>query len=190
MAGLETTGLKWQAVIERARALDPDAFDAIVEEFAPRVRGFLRRFVPVSELDDLLQELFLRMVRTIATYRDDGRFEAWVFQIARNLAVDHLRKTRGGMASIDGSDSAQFAGETAEDRDEAESGIEHGETMNRIEAALVQLPEAEREVILLRHFGRLSFEEIARMMNTPLGTALARAHRGLARLRSSVDDQR
>jgi len=61
------------------------------------------------------------------------------------------------------------------------------ESIGNVEKALERLPESEREVILLRHYGNLTFEEIAAIMGTPLGTALARAHRGLGKLRKWVE---
>ena len=66
-------------------------------------------------------------------------------------------------------------------------GIEHDETMDRLQAALLELTEPERVVILLRHYGQLSFSEIAEYMETPIGTALARSHRGLEKLRSLME---
>jgi len=180
--------IDWLSVMERARRLDPDAFDLLVEEYAPRVRGFLRRFVPASDVDDLVQELFLRMVRTISSYCESGRLDAWVFQIARNLSRDHARTmNRKATAPLDSVDTevAAIRGLVA---NEPARRMEQSETLQGIEVAIRRLPDAEREVILLRHFGRLTFEEIAQVMDTPLGTALARAHRGLGKLREWMEN--
>ena len=173
----------WKEVIARARELAPDAFDLLVDEYAPRLRGFLRRTVPGGDVDDLVQEVFLRMVRTIAQYREEGRLDAWVFQIARNLARDRLKK-RGPNFEGDLSSAAMHAAREAA----GEGNLERVETTGNIENAIARLPGPEREVVLLRHFGKLSFEEIAELMETPLGTALARAHRGLAKLREWMED--
>src|SRR5262245_24994642 len=175
----------WKEIMVRARRLEPDAFDLLVDEYAPRITGFLRRILPDCDADDMVQEVFLRMVRTVAVYREEGRLDAWVFQIARNLARDRVRE-RGRQAEAT---STAIAGQEAIDTGVAVD-LERGETAGSIEKAIARLPEAEREVILLRHFGKLTFEEIAEMMETPLGTALARSHRGLARLREWMEDPR
>lgn len=168
-------------LVARARRLEPAAFAAIVDEFAPRVRGLLGRIVRGADIDDLVQEVFLRVVRTIERYEESGRFEAWIFQIARNVAHDHFREMHARSTQV----HAIRPGNVHQDSDADASG----NLSERIETALEQLPDAEREVILLRHFGRLTFEEISQMMDTPLGTALARAHRGLAKLRQWMEER-
>lgn len=172
----------WPSIFERARQLDPEAFDLLVDEYAPRVRGFLRRIARTADVDDLVQEVFLRVVRTVSTYRDTGRFDAWIFQIARNLASDHLRERARHPVQLD--EPVGLDRTIQKLSRESVSQVESAENSLQIEDAISRLPDAEREVILLRHFGRLTFEEIATVMNTPLGTALARAHRGLGKLRS------
>ncbi len=195
--GSVTTGTDWSAIIERAQRLEPDAFDVIVDAYAGRLGGFFRRLLNCGgEAEDLAQEVFVRVVRKIPRYRDDGRFEAWLFRIATNLARDRIRE-RERRPRIVGLDEAALSGDgelqLARGRSDrsGESGprrVDDAETQEAIEAAIQRLPQAEREVILLRHYGRLSFDEIAGMMGTPLGTALARAHRGLNKLREWVGD--
>lgn len=170
-------------MIERACQFDPEAFDLLVDEYAPRVRGFLRSIVRTSDVDDMVQELFLRVVRMIGSYQHVGRFDAWIFQIARNLAHDHLRET--ARQPLDS--QALMDSRLRSEESPTAQPMENAETAVQVEAALQRLPDAEREVILLRHFGRLTFEEIATLMNTPLGTALARSHRGLSKLRNWVE---
>ena len=179
----------WKVVIDRARQLDPDAFDMLVDEYAPRVRGFLRKIVRNGDVDDLVQELFLRVVRAIGRYQDVGRFEAWIFQIARNLAHDYVRDTvrQSIVVSVEGGGDPDRMMQRKASGAAVGETLERAESAGKIEEAIQRLPDAEREVILLRHYGQLSFEEIARMMDTPLGTALARSHRGLAKLREWME---
>ena len=178
----------WKVVIDRACQLDPDAFDTLVNEYAPRLRGFLRKIVRSSDVDDMVQVLFLRVVRTIGRYQEAGRFEAWIFQIARNLAHDHLRDRLRQRANYNGPSEPDRMTLLTASGVTIEEGLERAESASQIEEALWRLPDTEREVILLRHFGRLTFEEIAKAMDTPLGTALARSHRGLSKLRKWVEE--
>jgi len=181
------------SLIRRAQKRDPAAFEALVDAYARRLYGFLYRLTGSrDDADDLLQETFLRVVRTIEGYCHDGRFEAWLFRIAMNLARDRLRRVRrapgpGVPDSRAGSASQrQPAGiETVPDEHEAapHARIELADEIDRLQRALDQLSPAEREVIMLRHFSGLSFKQIAELLDTPIGTALARAHRGLQRLR-------
>jgi RNA polymerase sigma-70 factor, ECF subfamily len=179
----------WPIVIEQARQLDPEAFDMLVDEYAPRVRGYLRRIIRTDDVDDFVQEVFLRVVRTIGSYHDGGRFDAWIFQIARNLTFDHLREKMRHPIQLDEPVDLETATQNSSRALVPQAGLERAEANSQIEAALSRLPDTEREVILLRHFGRLTFEEIATVMNTPLGTALARSHRGLSKLRNSMENR-
>lgn len=182
-----------ERLIRRARQGEPQAYDALIDAYAPRLHGYLYRLTGSrDDADDLLQEVFLRVVRTIATYRHDGRFDAWLFRIATNLVRDRIRRLRRAprTLSLDGPAPAESEGGT-ERLDVADTGaplpdagLVADENADRVQSALARLPDAEREVIMLRHFSQLSFAQIAGAMGTPLGTALARAHRGLAKMRA------
>jgi RNA polymerase sigma-70 factor (ECF subfamily) len=107
-----------------------------------------------------------------------------LFRIATNLVRDRLRRTRTTL----GLPTTAAENELREFPDDGETAdpsrrMQAAEAADRLQQALSRLSDAEREVVMLRHFSELSFKEIAEMMNTPLGTALARAHRGLGRLR-------
>ena len=183
---------KWDSIIRRAQQLDPAAFDAIVDEYSVRLYGFLRRITNGrGDTEDLVQEVFVRVVRTIDAYQHDGRFEAWLFRIARNLACDTFRRQRRtpGIASLDGDGSLGGDEPRVRQPHHPDEGLEHAEAVDRLQEAMARLPDAEREVVLLRHYGELSFQEIAEAMGTPLGTALARAHRGLAKLRRWMESK-
>ncbi len=180
-------------LIGRAQAKDADAFDELIDVFGPRLYGYLYRLTGGrDETEDLLQELFLRVVRTIEAYRHEDQFEAWVFRIATNLARDRLRRLKRLPGHISLDDHDDDAGvEVApvhmlqDDSTPPPDGLaERSDEMDRLQHALEKLSQAEREVVMLRHFSQLSFQQIAQAMDTPLGTALARAHRGLAKLRA------
>ncbi|HUU83006.1 MAG TPA: sigma-70 family RNA polymerase sigma factor [Phycisphaerae bacterium] len=188
------------SVIERAKRLEAGAFDALVDEYGGRLFGYLYRLTGDREAaEDLLQELFVRLVRTLPQYEHDGRFEGWIFRIATNLARDRVRRGRRAPAvlSIDGTghDGAAEDGpaswqELTDVSGPAPEGpLELREDADALQRALGRLPGPEREVVMLRHFSELSFVEIAEAMGTPLGTALARAHRGLSKLREMMEDR-
>lgn len=136
-----------------------------------------------------MQETFLRMVRVIGDYEHTGRFDAWLLRIAANLARDrarrHVRRRERG---------AQV-GEDAEPLDRAAppshdpvARVTEAEAGAAVAAGLARLPETDREILLLRHHAEMPFQEIADLLGIPLGTALARAHRALRKLRSELGE--
>lgn len=175
--------------VHRAQSLDPAVFDRLVDEFAPRLQGFFRRMCgDTPDVEDLVQEVFVRVVRTIGDYHERGRFEPWLFRIAGNLARDRFRRESTGPRMVSGGDGAGEAMRSIVDRTEPRGSVmERSEDADRLQVAMQKLPEAEREVVLMRHYGELSFAEIAEMTDAPLGTVLSRAHRGLAKLRESME---
>jgi RNA polymerase sigma-70 factor (ECF subfamily) len=178
-----------QDVLERARRRDPAALAELVRRYSTRVFGLVYRLTGSRDVaDDLLQETFLRLVRTIEAYEDAGRFESWLFRIAANLARDRARSTRRRGIPLTlqaGRDDA----DTPSSRpavEPPEAGSLRAEVGAKLAACMELLTEGEREVVLLRHYSELSFQEIADVLGVPLGTALARGHRALARLRAAL----
>jgi RNA polymerase sigma-70 factor (ECF subfamily) len=185
------------AVIAAAQAGEPAAFDRLIDAYAARLFGYLQRVTGSrTDAEDLLQDVFVRLVRAIGRYEHRDNFEAFLFRIAANLCHDHRRRRRRDQstASLDaaGDEEEKASGSRILSGRPAppEQDLEQAETARRLQVALAALPAAEREVVLLRHFTDLSFKEIAAALGTPLGTALARAHRGLIRLRDMVRDSR
>ena len=181
------------SVIERAQRLDPEAYDLLVDAYGRRLFGFIYRLTRSHEdAEDLLQEVFLRVVRMLPDYTHMGRFESWLFRIAANLARDRIRRVRRSPTIMslsprtDDSDEADWEC-VAPNAPEVDQSLVLREQTDQLDAALAKIPAAEQEVILLRHYSDLSFAEIAEVMETPLGTALARAHRGLAKLRRIME---
>ena len=184
-------------VIARAKQRDPAAFEMLVELYGTRLYGYFYRFTGSrDEAEDLLQETFIRMVRMIGRYEHNGRFDGWIFAIATNLVRDRVRRSKTAKAAgfhprLQAAEEEDEAGPLGNFPDAAAgepmNRLEQAEQVEQLQQAIAQLPEPEREVILLRHFSQLSFREIAEQMQTPLGTALARAHRGLAHLREIME---
>lgn len=181
--------------IRRAQQRDEAGFDVLIGAYGPRLFGYLARLTGSRQrADDLLQEVFVRVVRRIGDYEHDGRFDAWIFRIATNVARDHVRLSKR-RRHIDGADAgSQDNGEAIRRVADHHGGppdaaSEARDELDRLQEAMATLSPGEREVICLRHFSGMSFAEIAELMGTPIGTALARAHRGLGRLRALMDGE-
>ncbi|MGE3180841.1 MAG: RNA polymerase sigma factor [Phycisphaerae bacterium] len=190
------TDLFSDQLVERARQHDPAALAQIVALYGPRVFGLLKKVTGNPDLaDDLLQETFLRMVRRIADYEPTGKFESWLFSIAINLVRDHIRRNRrrGNVYSLDeaedeGSAVAQGSPHHRSEAPPPEAIVLRAEQVARLERAFERLGPSERELLSLRHYGDLSFRDIADMLGIPLGTALARGHRALQKLRAILEE--
>ena len=182
-----------KATIADAQDGSPQAYQALLEAYWPRLYGyFLRAVGRHHDAEDLLGDLALKLVRQLKRYDDRGRFDHWLFRIAANMVRDRIRriKVRPRVASLsvenaDGQSMAQnLPGETAA----VDAPLVAAELSGWLGAAMDKLDDVTRQVILLRHFGELSFKEIAEICDCPIGTALARVHRGLKRLRSLLSE--
>jgi RNA polymerase sigma-70 factor (ECF subfamily) len=166
------------------RTGDTDNLEALLVSYAPRVYGLLVRLVGRPDVaEDLMQETLLRAFRSFDTYRPEGKFQAWIFRIAVNLARDWIRRRprEPSLGLDDGLDPAASAASTKKEIP-PDAALIQGDRARRVEAALARLPQADREVLLMRYYGDLAFKDIAHATAEPLGTVLARAHRALAKL--------
>lgn len=191
MSGQQTAAAHdWAEFIRKAQSLDAGAFDEIVDAYSGRLYGFFQRMLGRrEEAEDLVQEVFVRVVKGITEYREEGRFESWLFRIAGNLVRDRLRREAKETTIGSGGRNSADDLESPTDRPTSTTAgtLEYREDVDRLQKCLAKLPSAEREVILMRHYGELSFAEIGEYMGAPLGTVLARAHRGLAKLRQWME---
>jgi len=175
-------------VIASAQAGDSRAYEALLEAYGPRLYGYFVRCVGSHhDAEDLLGEMTLRLVSRLPSYDDRGKFEPWLFRIAANLVRDRIRrlKTNPAPASLSAEDNS--GGSLAErlpgEEPPAGRALDDREAVAGLAEAMNRLDETTREMIVLRHFGELSYREIADICGCPVGTVLARVHRGLKTLR-------
>ncbi len=188
----------WVTLIARAKQLDPDALDVIVDQYATRLYGFFHRMMGIRDgVEDLVQEVFVRVVRMIPQYDEKGRFDSWLFRIAANLNRDRIRKLqRHPVVSLDESIDSRGEEEVEnqfvhryDQEHSPQSCADLNEQLISMQHCLMKLSSEERTVVLLRHYGQLEFSEIAELMETPIGTALARVHRSLRKLRRMMESE-
>jgi RNA polymerase sigma-70 factor (ECF subfamily) len=177
-------------LVGRCREGDGEAFQRLFDIFRGPVYSYLARTTRDRHTaEDLLQDTFMRMVEHLDRYEESGRFQAWLFRIAANRVRDWARRRSrservGGSVDSDDPDSTAAVDRAVDVPPEA--ALLQGEQVARLEEALAELAEDEREVLALRHYSELSFKEIAAIMDAPLGTVLARSHRALAKLRDRL----
>jgi RNA polymerase sigma-70 factor (ECF subfamily) len=172
-------------LIRGLKAGRPEAFERLVRDHGDRIYRFVKRLSGERSAEDLTQEVFLRVHRSIGAYRPEGRFESWLFAIASNLCIDHARRKKPE-ASLSEMDEDLAPERFASGDREAAELAEEGERRAALLKAVERLPFEQKQVFLLREEAGLSFREIAELTGCPLNTALGRMHYAMEALRKSL----
>lgn len=167
---------------------DPDAISELIGRYQHRLYRFLVRMVQDSATaEDLFQQTWIRLLEKIGSYDARRNFDAWLFAIARNLAIDHLRRRRGiSLDEADDSGLARVDRLTAGGRDALEQLLDF-ERGARLAEAIAELPAIHREVLTLRFEEGMKLEQIAEVAAIPLSTVKSRLHRALESLRMRIE---
>lgn len=154
------------------------AFETLVRDYGDRIYRFARRLVGERFAEDVTQEVFIRVHRSIDAYQPSGRFESWLFTIANNLCIDAVRRRRP--------EEPLAVERFASGGQEPDQAAETNERRRALLRAVERLPVDQRQVFLLREEGGLTFKEIAEMVGCPLNTALGRMHYAMENLRKAL----
>lgn len=181
----DLSGAADQEVVERARQGRDDAYRELLRRYQRPVFSLIYRMVRDRELsEDLAQETFVKVLNALDSYRPEFKFSSWIFKIANNAAIDHLRRRQLETLSLEGSPEA-----TSPDRVEATAlqladraetpldELEARELGSAIERAIGKLRPEYRSCIILRHIEGRPYEEIAEILDLPLGTVKTYIHR-------------
>ena len=134
--------------------------------------------------EDIFQETFIKIIKNLKAgkYNEEGKFLPWAARIARNMAIDYFRKTKRMPTITDSSGQDVFR--TIKIKTEnREQQIIRSEKESLVRAAIEKLPAEQRQVLILRHYGDLSFKEIAKMTNVSINTALGRMRYAITNMR-------
>ncbi|HEU5260563.1 MAG TPA: sigma-70 family RNA polymerase sigma factor [Gemmatimonadales bacterium] len=192
------TGASDQDVVRWAQQGHEPAFRELVRRYERPVFSLLFRMVRDRTLaEDLAQETFIKLLNGIRSYNPQFKFSSWIFKIANNAAIDHLRKRDLDTLSLDGSPHATTPEEMRATalqvgaRGETPlQEVEARELGSAIERAIARLRPEYRSCILLRHVEGHSYEEIAHILDLPLGTVKTYIHRARNELRGYLGDQK
>ncbi len=190
----EWAGLTDQDVVLSARSGHEAAYRELIRRYERPVFALLFRMVRDRELaEDLAQETFVKALNAIDSYRPEFKFSSWIFKIANNAAIDHLRRRELDTLSLDGSPHAETpeamqatALQIGARQESPLDTVEAKELGSAIEAAIGSLRPEYRSCILLRHVEGRAYEEIAEILNLPLGTVKTYIHRARNELRQSL----
>lgn len=177
-------------LVERCKRGDQVAYGQLVRKYQNSVYNLCRKMVRnPEEARDLAQEAFLKTFASLERYNPVYAFSSWLFKITSNLCIDHIRKQRMRLFSIDDpveGDEGPLFRELADPRRRPDEVSEVSELREAIRCAVERLPEHYRVILILRHQEQLSYEEIAATLEIPLGTVKARIHRAREGLKAHL----
>jgi RNA polymerase sigma-70 factor (ECF subfamily) len=193
-ARAEYTALSDQEVVARAREGREPAYRELIRRYERPIFSLIFRMVRDRELaEDLTQETFVKALNAVESYRPEFKFSSWIFKIANNAAIDHLRRRELQTLSLEGAPNAvtpeAIEATALQLSDRLESPLEELEARElggQIESAIARLRPEYRSCILLRHVEGRAYEEIAEILDLPLGTVKTYIHRARNELRASL----
>lgn len=175
-----------QALIARARLGDGKAVESLIRHFQDRVFSLALRLTGHwEEAEDVTQEVFVRALRGLPTFRGDAGFFTWLYRITVNLVRDRFR-ARSGQPEAEPAE-----GPVIDSRDPAptpDRAVAGREDLRRLERALGRLSPAFREAFLLRHVEGLSYDEMAKILEAPSSTLKMRVHRASVALKALLEE--
>lgn len=179
-------------LIERFRQGDSNAAAELIHRYQENVYTTIYYLVKDRVVaDDLFQDTFLKALTNLPrnNYVEQGKFLAWLLRIAHNLCIDYFRRAKQQLKVVwhDGSDIMEYL---ADNTDCHEKVIVRGEIENSVQRMIEQLPGEQREVVVMRIYGDLSFKEIAEITSVSINTALGRMRYALKNLRKMAEEEK
>ena len=181
-----------QVLLNQYLSGDRGAISQLIDRHSNRVRDYIRMMVKDHDLaDDILQETFIKAVQVIddGRYADTGKFLSWMLRIAHNKVIDYFRSQKSAK-TVNESESGynvlgtlRFADSSVEDRLISE------QIALDVRRLVDHLPEEQREVVMLRYYSGLSFQEIAEQTNVSINTALGRMRYALINMRRMIKEK-
>jgi RNA polymerase sigma-70 factor, ECF subfamily len=176
-----------QQLVERVQKGDKRAFDLLVIKYQHKIFAIINRYVrDHSEVQDVAQEAFIKAYRALANFRGDSAFYTWLYRIAINTAKNHLvaRNRRPPASDVEVGDAEFYTGsEALKDVESPERSLLRDELQATVDRAIRDLPEDLRTAVTLREMEGLSYEDIATIMDCPVGTVRSR----IFRAREAID---
>jgi len=178
-------------LIRRCLGGDRKAYQSLLMRYQDPVFNYCKRMLrDPAQAEDIAQEAFVRTMTRLEHYDERYSFSAWIFKIATNLCIDHLRKAKRIAYSLDqeiDSREGSYRREVAGKEPDPSARTLAGEQMAMLNEAVAELPEHYRSILLLRHQEDLSYEEIARVLDLPIGTVKIRIHRARQQIKRRLD---
>ncbi len=179
-----------QDLVKRFILGDNSAIEILIKRHKNRVFTYIVLIVKNRQLaEDIFQDTFIKVIKSLqeGKYRDNGKFVSWVIRIAHNLTIDHFRKEK----QINTYSNEDYEADIFNSKKLSDGTIEdllmEKQIVREVRLLIEELPEDQKQVILLRHYGGLSFKEIAEQTDVSINTALGRMRYALINLRKLIE---
>ena len=181
-----------QELIGRYLAGSQSSLEVLIRRHKNRVFAYILMIVKERELaEDLFQDTFIKVINTIrsGSYKEEGKFIQWVMRIAHNLIIDYFRKSKR-IPTIENRDDSDIFEKVRIPVESVEERIITEQIHQDVKKLIDYLPKEQREVLVMRHYGDMSFKDIAEVTNVSINTALGRMRYALINLRKLVDEKK
>lgn len=173
-----------EALAERATRGDRDAQAELIERYRKPVFGLCINLVGRAEAEDLAQDALFRVLTRLDSFEGKSQLGTWIYRLTTNLCLTHLRRrTRSPFEPAADVERSQQIGEPGPD-----SSVQTGEGLSRVRQALMDLPDAQRAILVLRDVRGLEYEQLAEVLEIPIGTVRSRLFRARRALADLLDD--
>ena len=179
-------------LIERFINGEESCFNLLISRHKNKVYAYISMYIRDQALaEDLFQDTFVKVIQSVRSgrYQDNGKFISWVMRIAHNLIIDHFRRIKQ-MNTISNDD---YESDIFNSKKLAEANIEDHiikrQVLKDVRKMISQLPEDQREVVILRHYAGLGFKEIADITDVSINTALGRMRYALINMRKLMEEK-
>ena len=180
-----------RALLNNYLSGDRSAISELIERHSQRVRNYIGMMVKDDDVaDDIFQETFIKAVKVIdeGRYVDSGKFLSWVLRIAHNRVLDYFRREKASKQVNESEAGYDMIGTMRFSEPTAEDNMVLGEVEQTVRNLIDQLPEEQQEVVRLRYYSKLSFQEIAEQTEVSINTALGRMRYALINLRRMIKE--
>lgn len=189
---IDRRNLSDNELVQRYLGGDYASLEILINRYKNKVFSYILMTVKNHHLaEDIFQDTFIKVVRSLnlGKYTDNGKFISWVMRIAHNLVIDHYRREKNlntfsnDASEVDHFNSPKFSDETIEDF------MINEQILNQVRDLVEELPEDQKQVVIMRHYLDLSFKEIADQTDVSINTALGRMRYALINLRKIITDR-
>ena len=180
-------------LIERFMNGSQPSIEALINRYKKKVYTYILLMVKNQQLaEDLFQETFIKVIQSLKKhkYKDNGKFVSWIIRIAHNLVIDHFRKEKQINTCNNEDYEADLFNSSKFSAKNIEQLIVHDQIIKDVRKLIDELPDDQREVVVLRHYGQLSFKEIAEQTDVSINTALGRMRYALINMRKMIEEKK
>lgn len=180
-------------LIERFMNGSQPSIEALINRYKTKVYTYILLMVKNQQLaEDLFQETFIKVIQSLKKhkYKDNGKFVSWIIRIAHNLVIDHFRKEKQINTCNNEDYEADLFNSSKFSAKNIEQLMVHDQIIKDVRKLIDELPDDQREVVVLRHYGQLSFKEIAEQTDVSINTALGRMRYALINMRKMIEEKK